>query len=105
MSAKETAKDDLLRQCRMVGAPAPVLEYIFHDTRKWRIDIAWPELRIGVEVDGGVYVGGRHTTGAGFEKDCDKFAEAACYGWRIIRVTPNLIKSGQAIGWIERLLT
>jgi len=34
------------------GLPAPVFEYRFHPSRKWRFDIAWPERRVAVEVEG-----------------------------------------------------
>lgn len=32
--------------------PEPATQYIFHPTRKWRLDFAWPELKIGVEING-----------------------------------------------------
>ena len=39
-----------LKACRL---PAPVREYRFDPKRKWRLDFAWPELRLAAEVDGG----------------------------------------------------
>ena len=59
---------------------------------------------LAVEVDGGGFVQGRHSRGAGLEKDAEKFAEAAILGWTVIRVTPKQVQSGQALAWIERLL-
>src|SRR5688572_23096660 len=93
-----------------IGAANPSLamwamrEVRFHPTRRWRFDIAWPEKKVAVEVDGGSWIGGRHTTGSGFEKDCEKLSEAAALGWRVLRVTPRQIESGQALGWLERAL-
>ena len=84
--------------------PEPVREYRFHATRKWRFDFAWPVQKIAVEVEGGSWVGGAHTRGQGFEKDCVKYAEAAIAGWRVIRVTGNMIEDGRAISYIERAL-
>lgn len=92
-------------QCGIVGLPAPVLEYRFHPTRKWRFDLAWPQQLLAVEIDGGVFSGGRHSRGAGYRADCEKFAEAAILGWRVIRVLPEHVKKGQALAWIERALS
>ena len=93
-------------QIALAGLPAPETEYRFHPTRKWRFDYAWPDpkLRLACEVDGAVHVGGRHSRGVGIEKDCEKFSEAAILGWRVMRVTTGMVKSGQALSLIERAL-
>ena len=80
----------------------PTYEHRFHPTRKWRFDVAVPDWMLAVEVDGGGFVQGRHSRGTGLEKDAEKFAEAAILGWTVLRVTPRHVKSGQAIGWIQR---
>lgn len=71
--------------------------------RRWRIDYAWPDYRVGVEVDGGgrlvrwqvnprsgkmqpVAVG-RHGTATDYEK----LNYAAEHGWRILRFNPDLL--------------
>lgn len=92
------------QQVQLVGLPKPVAEFRFHPTRRWRFDYAWPDRSIAVEVDGAVWTGGRHTRGAGVEKDCEKYAEALLAGWRVLRVTTGQVKSGQALTWVERLL-
>jgi very-short-patch-repair endonuclease len=71
------------------GLPEPLTEVVFHPTRKWRFDYAWPAFKVALEVEGGVWTGGRHTRGSGFLKDVEKYNAAACLGWRIIRVTPT----------------
>jgi very-short-patch-repair endonuclease len=95
----------LREQCRLIGLPDPCVELKFHPTRRWRFDAAWPHAKIAVEIDGGVFLpgGGRHSRGAGYRADCEKYAEAAILGWRVIRVLPEHVKSGVALGWIERL--
>lgn len=92
------------RQCQLAGVPIPVAEYRFHPTRRWQFDQAWPALLIAVEIDGGGFVQGRHSRGAGVEKDCEKFCEAALLGWRIFRVTPRMVRDGRALGYLERFL-
>lgn len=79
-------------------------EHRFHPVRKWRLDFAWPAQQLAVEVEGGVWTGGRHTRGAGFMADCEKYNELACAGWRLIRVTPQHVKRGEALHWIRRAL-
>lgn len=60
-------------------------EYKFHPTRKWRFDFADPDNKVAVEIDGGVFSGGRHTRGSGFRADCEKINAAAVLGWRVLR--------------------
>jgi very-short-patch-repair endonuclease len=84
--------------------PLPLTEHRFHPTRRWRFDYAWVEHRVALEVEGGVWIGGRHTTGAGFVKDMEKYNEAACMGWRIIRCQPKQLCKMETIDTIRRAL-
>ncbi len=70
--------------------------------RRWRADFVIGSLL--VEVDGGSWTGGRHTTGTGFERDCLKLAEAVILGYRVIRVTPRMVDDGRALALVERAL-
>ena len=79
-------------------------EYVFHPTRKWRFDFAIPSAMLAIEVDGGLFRGGRHNTGKGMLADMEKFNEALCLGWRVLRVGGPHIKSGEAIEWTKQLL-
>ena len=65
--------------------------------RMWRFDyVILPlELKIAIEVDGGNYSFGRHTRGAGFEGDCQKFNAAVNLGWRVFHYTPNMLRQSQ----------
>lgn len=85
--------------------PDPEREYRFHPVRKWRFDFAWPGKMIAVEVDGGTWSGGRHTRGAGFEKDCEKVNTAVLMGWRVFRFTTGMVDRGEALQVITRALT
>lgn len=79
--------------CRSEGIPDPVAEYSFCPGRKWRADYAWPAGKLLLEVEGGVWQGGRHNRSDGFQKDISKYNTASCMGFRIIRVIPaNLLK-------------
>lgn len=73
---------------KALGIPEPVYEHQFHPTRKWRFDAAWPERKLALEFDGGVWRagGGTHQRPKRFLQDMEKFNEAALLGWRILRV-------------------
>lgn len=94
----------LLWQLRAVGLPEPVTEHRFAPPRRWRFDLAWTDRRIAVEIEGGSYVAGRHTRGAGFEADCEKYAEANLAGWLVLRVTSRMVEDGRALGYVQRAL-
>lgn len=95
---------ELAEQVELLGLPTPVSEHKFHATRRWRFDFAWPELMVACEVEGATWAGGRHTRGAGFQKDAEKYGEAAIAGWRVIRVTSGMIKDGMAIELLARAI-
>ena len=86
------------------GVEGWVREHRFHASRKWRIDVAFVERRLAVEVDGGVWTGGRHSRGSGVMDDCEKFSALAIAGWRLIRVTPAHVRDGTAVQWIKQAL-
>jgi hypothetical protein len=86
--------------CKREGWPQPVSEHRFHDTRRWRFDLAWVEQRVALEVNGGVFVAGRHSRGAGQMKDFEKLNAAQLAGWKVLQVTPKQLTDGT----LQRLL-
>ena len=97
-------EDEFELQLRAAGLPPWEREYRFHDTRKWRLDFAWPDKHVAVEIEGGTWVHGRHNRGAGFEADCEKYNTAGAWGWTVYRFTPSMVKSGEALKVIEEEL-
>lgn len=83
-----------------------VLEVRFHPSRRWRFDVAFKKAKLAVEIDGGGFIrgGGRHSRGVGIEQDCEKYAEAMLLGWRVLRVTPRMVRDGRALSYIQELL-
>jgi len=67
-------------------------EYRFHEKRRWRFDYAIPEFKIAVEIDGGLWIGGRHSRPSGIQKDMEKLNTATSIGWSILRFTPTQLK-------------
>lgn len=97
-------EEALATQLDWAGLPKPVREYVFAPPRRWRFDFAWPDRRVAVEVEGGSYVGGRHTTPAGYEKDAEKYNAAALAGWLVLRVVPHMVRDGRAIAYVEQAM-
>ena len=91
-------------QMRAVGLPPFEREFQFHPDRRWRFDIAWPDIMLAVEVEGGVFVQGRHNRGAGFMADCEKMNEAALLGWKVLRIPGPWVETGEGLAVIERAL-
>lgn len=66
-----------------------VREYRFHPDRLWRFDYAIPALRIAIEIDGGIWINGRHNRASGYLGDMEKFNAAATLGWVVLKFTPQ----------------
>ena len=81
------------------GAPEPEREYRFAPPRRWRLDFAFPEAMVAVELDGGTWTGGRHVRGSGYAADCEKHNAAVLAGWSVLRLTGDML-SGNPVRWI-----
>ena len=86
-------KGELKREC--------VKEYKFHPVRKWRFDYAIPSALVALEVEGGVWTGGRHTSPKGFLNDMEKYNTATLMGWSVYRTTPEDLLTGKTIDLLK----
>lgn len=93
-SLKSNKKFELL--WRIIHGQELVSEYKFHPTRRWRFDY-FHKSGVAIELEGGVYTGGRHTRGTGFLKDMEKYNEAASRGILVFRVPAHNITAE----WLE----
>lgn len=80
-------------------------EFIFHPTRKWRFDYAWTDIKVALEIHGGVFTNGRHTRGKGFSEDKVKMNSAQLLGWIVIEATTAQVKNGQMLKWIKEAIS
>jgi very-short-patch-repair endonuclease len=79
-------------------------EYKFHPKRKWRADFHIVGNNILVEVEGGVWSGGRHTRGNGYIGDMEKYNAAVVMGYQVLRFSTEQVKSGLAVQQIEMMV-
>jgi very-short-patch-repair endonuclease len=89
---------------RALDGPPLEKEFRFHPVRKWRADFAHLESRTLIEIEGGIYINGRHNRGAGFAADLEKYLEASLAGWRVVRLGPNEI-TAENVGRLVSLMT
>jgi very-short-patch-repair endonuclease len=75
--------------------PIPSKELRFHPIRRWRFDFAFEDVKLAIEINGGVFTFGRHTRGAGFSKDMEKLNAAQELGWVVLQYTPSKIDYDQ----------
>ncbi|EDY21013.1 hypothetical protein CfE428DRAFT_1306 [Chthoniobacter flavus Ellin428] len=83
-----------------LGGPDLKREFRFHQTRKWRADFAHIESRTLIEIEGGIYIQGRHNRPQGFAADAEKYLEAALDGWCVLRLTELQITAST----VERII-
>jgi len=102
MSMLEKILEAEIEQGRL---PRPEREFRFHPDRKWQFDFAWPSLKKAVEVEGGVWIRGRHNRGQGFIDDCEKYNEAALMGWTVLRLPGPWVEDRTAMNYVKRLLS
>ena len=71
--------------------PQPAPEYRFDVVRKWRLDWAFVPERVGVEVDGGVFMpgGGRHAK----DDDREKTNALSAADWLVFRFSPQMLEN------------
>ena len=117
--AKSDAEESLAGQLKMLGI-AFVRQYKWAEAEKlagrpypktatlkargWSADFyIAPDILI--EVDGGIWKKGGHTSGTGYSEDRERDCESLICGLVTLRVTTGQVDSGEAIGWISRLLT
>jgi hypothetical protein len=78
-------------------------EFQFSPARRWRFDYAAPHM-VAVEIEGAIWSGGRHTRGAGYQRDLDKYNAAAQMGWRVFRFSTQDVLRGKAAEMLRRVL-
>ena len=93
------------QQLKGQSLPCVQREYRFDPQRQWRMDFAWPDLMIAVEIEGGVWKMGRHNRPRGFIADAEKYNRATELGWSVLRFTGKTIKSGQAISQVAQIIS
>lgn len=97
-------EDTFYAQIRMAGLPEPEREAMVIPGRRYRYDFCWRANRLLVEVQGGVWGKGAHSSGSGINRDTEKLNTAVLQGWRVLQLTTNQIRDGLALAWTQEAL-
>lgn len=98
-------------QFRIAGVPIPKRQYKAIPGRRFAWDFAWfcqpGQSGLLLEVQGGTFARGKmgHSTGMGQHRDFEKQNLAVLAGWRVLVVDEKMVKSGQALKWVQQALT
>lgn len=101
-----TGEESFLFWCKAMKLPVPARNFRFMRGRKFEIDFAWPELRIGIEIQGGVWSpgGGAHSRPANIIRDMVKHNLLLDRGWKVWHFTPSEVQSGAAIQRLDPIV-
>jgi very-short-patch-repair endonuclease len=98
------SEQTLALQLKADGVPF-VQNYRFSAERKFEIDIAIPEHKIGIEIDGGIFTRQAHGSISGIKRDMEKHNLLTLQGWRVLRFRPDEVACGKAVEGIKDLLS
>lgn len=82
--------------CNVYHIPPPERECRLVPHRRFRWDFCWRDSHTAVEIQGGVYSGGRHTRGKGYERDMEKHNLLALDGWTVLYFTGGQLRKDPA---------
>lgn len=105
----------------------PIYGHRFDRKRRWKVDFAYVDMKIAIEVEGigrsrrdkktkietklkrcptcGQEPLSDHRTVDGFERNIEKYNELRMQGWLHLQFTPAMVKRGEALKAIERALS
>lgn len=95
----------LAYQCIADNLLGFIQNYIFLANRKFELDFAWPDYRVGVEINGGVWSKGAHGRPLAILRDMEKSNLLVLSGWKVLRYTPSEVSTGIALEGLKKLLT
>lgn len=113
-SPRSQAEAVLTRQIEWAGLPPPEREYRFasHLGRQFRVDYAWPALKLAVEIDGGKFMvrfsrtQGRVVPVGSHNRaeDLERQNILNRLGWCVLRYDTSMVRKGLAIRELTDLL-
>jgi len=89
-----------------ITVPYYMSQYQFRYINKnhWRPDYCWPDYKLIVEIEGGLFIRGGHSRGAGYRKDIIRYNTFTELGYTVYRFMPEMLplQSCYAIDIIEK---
>lgn len=97
-------KQKFLNTLREERVPLPRCEYKFCPDRDWRADYCWISHCFILEVEGGIWTGGRHTRPEGYFEDIEKYNTMAILGYRMVRIPAYDLNTRKTIDIILKII-
>ena len=104
MKSKAIQTDAFTMLCKSELNTDCVKELQFCKGRRWRFDYALPDFKIALEVEGGIFVHGRHTRPQGFYNDMEKYNTATTLGWVVVRTIPRELYTQKTLDLLLELI-
>ncbi len=106
MLPKSSLERYALARLQAAGLTPPARQYRFDPIRRWAFDFAWPERRVSVEIQGGIYAKTRlgHSSGSGIEAGMEKHNAAQLAGWIVLAYSDHGINDGSMVEDVRRAL-
>ena len=106
-AAKTRWEDSFKFQCMALKLPKALPQFRFHPKRQWKCDFGWPDYKLLVEIDGGIWIkGGKgaHSRPANIERDMEKSNYAQLLGYVFLRFRPVDVTSGLAVDIVQKYM-
>jgi hypothetical protein len=89
----------------LLNGPSLVKEYRFHVARRWKFDYYHEPTMTAIELEGGLYSGGRHSRAEGYLSDIEKYNAASMQGIVILRLGTGQVDAAhiaEFVSYLER---
>ena len=104
--AKSALEELFAHQLAAPGLTGYLRAYPAVQRRKFRWDFCWEKenVRLLVEINGGTFTKGGHSTGTGIRRDYEKNNLAQLAGWRCLMFDGKMVRSGEAVEMVRKAL-
>jgi very-short-patch-repair endonuclease len=102
--SKSDLEDAFAFQLDALGLTDYIRQYRAIKGRKFAFDFCFPEAWLLIEINGGTYTVGAHSTGKGIARDYEKSNLAQLQGWRCLSFDGKAVKSGEAVEVVRKAL-
>ena len=96
-------------QLDSAGLTGYVREYQAIPGRRYRFDFAfvsgkWQGKMLLIEINGGTFTKGGHSSGLGLRRDYEKLRLAQDHGWKVYPFDAQAVRSGEAVEQVRKAL-
>ena len=91
MASKSTLEEKFLVKWNKIYPDIKLLrEYKLLENRRFRGDFAHLESKTVIEIQGGIWIRGRHNRATGYTKDCERSLLLVADGWKVIYLVESM---------------